>query len=89
MLMQHAILVEFVASVVTPRFPGGFSVWEARGEWRSAGGSIAREKSFVLNVVHPPGHGADESLASIVAAYKERFAQEAVLRVRSPACSSS
>ena len=34
---------QFVDSEVTPRFPDGFTVLTTLGQWRGAGGMIARE----------------------------------------------
>jgi hypothetical protein len=78
----------FLDEVVTPRFPQGLSVWQASGQWKSAAGPIVREPSYVLNIVHESTAVADASVIAIMTAYKERFRQEAVLRVRSPACAS-
>jgi hypothetical protein len=78
----------FVDEVVTPKFPQGLSAWQASGQWRSAAGPIVREPSYVLNVVHEDGDASDAAIIGIMKAYKTRFRQEAVLRVRSPACVS-
>ena len=66
---------KFLKDEVTPRFEG-FTVWEARGVWKGES-----EASHVLQVVHGPGKEA--AIAAIIDAYKKRFAQEAVLQVRS------
>ena len=78
----------FLGSTVTPRFPQGLSAWQAAGQWQSADGSLTRENSFVLNLVHPESEAAENAIQAIVAEYKSRFEQEAVLRVRSQACVS-
>jgi hypothetical protein len=78
----------FLSSAVTPRFPQGLSAWQAAGQWQSADGSLTREDSFVLNLVHPEGEPAEKAIQAIVAEYKSRFQQEAVLRVKSHACIS-
>lgn len=78
----------FVDGVVTPRFPDGLSVWPASGQWKSAAGPIVREGSYVLNLVHPDDTKAEAAIADIVRTYKTRFRQEAVMRVRAPACIS-
>ncbi len=76
----------FLAEVVTPRFPSGLTVWSARGQWRDAAGRVEREPSFVLEIVHGSrAPDVEAALAGIVAEYKRRFRQEAVLRVVSPA----
>jgi Protein of unknown function (DUF3574) len=78
----------FIDEVVTPKFPQGLSVWQASGQWRSESGTIVREPSYVLNVVHERGETHDAAIIGIMKAYKVRFRQEAVLRVQSPACVS-
>jgi hypothetical protein len=78
----------FLAEVVTPRFPAGFTTWEASGQWRSADGSLTREPSHVLNLVHDGAPVPEAAVIAIVEAYKARYRQEAVLRVRAPACVS-
>jgi hypothetical protein len=75
----------FLRDVVTPRFPDGLTVWTARGQWRGADGAVAREESRVVQLLHRPSAAADSSIVAIVAEYRSRFAQEAVMRVRSRA----
>jgi hypothetical protein len=76
----------FLDGVVTPRFPLGLSAWQVAGQWKSADGSLMRENSFALNVVHPENEAAERAIQAIVAEYKGRFQQAAVLRVKSYAC---
>jgi hypothetical protein len=78
----------FLGTVVTPRFPSGLTVWSASGQWQSADGSITRESSFVLNLLHPATRDAEADVQTIATEYKTRFKQEAVLRVRAQACIS-
>jgi len=75
----------FLREVVTPRFPDGLTVYQTYGQWREPDGRIAREESFVLEVVHPAGPAADADLRQIAEAYKERFRHMAVMRVTIPA----
>ena len=76
----------FVREVITPRFPVGLTVWPATGQWRDPDGHIHREPSFVLELVLPRRrHDNDAAITAIVAEYKRRFRQEAVLRVVMPA----
>jgi hypothetical protein len=79
---------EFLREVVTPRFPEGLTVWPASGQWRSADGAITHEASHVLNLVHPETAAAESAVRAIVTEYKNRFRQEAVLRVKGDACVS-
>lgn len=78
----------FLADSVTARFPQGLSVWSASGQWRSADGSLTREASFVLNLLHGDDATSEGAVQAIVAEYKTRFRQEAVMRVKFNACVS-
>ena len=79
---------DFLRTEVTPRFPQGLTVQEASGQWRGAGGAIVREATHVLQLVHPGDASSDKRVAEIIASYKAKFQQEAVLRVRAGACVS-
>ena len=74
----------FVQEVVTPRFPDGFTVWSADGQWRGASGVVERERVMVLEVYHDSPDAA-RRIGEIAAEYRRRFRQEAVLRVTAPA----
>ena len=78
----------FLGEVVTPRFPEGLTTWRAAGQWRANDGSLTREDSHVLNLIHANDRASDASIRAIVAEYKTRFKQEAVLRVQAPVCVS-
>jgi hypothetical protein len=78
----------FLDETISPRFPEGFSVWLASGQWKSADGRIIREGSYVVNIIHPDTLAASVALDEIVSTYKSKFQQEAVLRVKNPVCVS-
>jgi hypothetical protein len=78
----------FLREVVTPRFPDGLTTWRASGQWRSADGSLTREDSHVLNLVHDGSQKTEGKIRALIDDYKTRYRQEAVLRVRSGACVS-
>lgn len=79
---------QFLSETVTPRFPEGLTAWQASGQWRSSTGGVVHEPSYVLSLVHPPDAAAEKAVQELVASYKARYQQEAVLRVRSPVCMS-
>jgi hypothetical protein len=87
-VVSRADWAAFLSGVVTPRFPAGLTAWPAAGQWQSADGTITHENSFVLTLVHPADDGSERAVAAIVAEYKSRFQQEAVLRVKVHACTS-
>ena len=79
----------FLAEVVTPRFPDGLTVFDARGQWLDTeAGRLYREGTRVLNVLVPAGDTADAmvSLSEIADLYVERFDQQVVFRTSSEAC---
>lgn len=74
---------DFLAEVVTPRFPEGLTVWGADGQWQDgARRVIVREPTFVLELVHTSNGNRDADLKAVIAAYKQRFSQHSVLWVR-------
>lgn len=74
---------QFLADEITSRFPSGLTTWEASGQWKDAHGTIEHERTHIVQLIHPTNADDEGRIAAIIAAYKTRFAQEAVLRVRS------
>src|SRR6185295_1361436 len=59
--VSEANWARFLAAEVTPRFPDGFTVFDARGQWRAPGSDrISRERSKVLTIALPPDADNDE-----------------------------
>ena len=87
--VSEASFARFLAAEVTPRFPDGFTVIDARGQWRNPDSrKISRERSTVLMIAMPPAAGNDERLQKIIEAYKTRFRQQSVGLIVRPACVS-
>jgi hypothetical protein len=74
---------------VTKRFPEGFTVWEAEGQWRTPAGSIDHERSKVLLLVHPDTTQARQSVKEVIASYRRMFEQESVLWESARVCGAS
>lgn len=72
----------FVTDVVAPRLRDGFTVIDARGQWRTAEGRVIAERSRVLEVVAADDRAQREALIEVVARYKVAFRQQAVLVTR-------
>jgi Protein of unknown function (DUF3574) len=84
-----AAWARFLAREITPRFPDGLTVLDAAGQWRDpADGRVVREPSKLVIIVTADGPPADDRIAAIVAAYKQRFRQKSVGVVTSPACAA-
>ena len=73
----------FLTEEVTPKFPDGLTIIEARGQYRTSAGMIIRERSRVLILLYPKKQRreADKKIDDICDAYKRMFQQESVLRV--------
>ena len=78
----------FLADTVTPRFPEGLTVLDARGQWRDSEGRILKERSKVLVILAPPGEDQRVLIDEVSDEYKSRFSQESVLEVESDTCAS-
>jgi hypothetical protein len=76
----------FLAEEVTPRYPDGFTVIEAAGQWRDPMGTIISEQSRDLVVVVRDPLSELPKISAIRDAYKTRFRQDAVLLVQSQIC---
>ncbi|MFD2184808.1 DUF3574 domain-containing protein [Rhodoplanes azumiensis] len=95
-VVTEARWADFLAREVTPRFPDGLTVYDARGQWRDATGRITREATKVLMIlalaVETPagtasnGQSRADKIAAIVDAYKRRFHQKSVLVLTRAAC---
>ncbi len=81
----------FLADTVTPHFPDGLTVLDARGQWfDTAEGRLYRESTKVLNVL-VPADGVGDSVAAvrnISDIYKAQFDQQAVFYTSLPACAA-
>jgi len=73
----------FLAREVTPRFPDGLTVTDARGQWR---GRIAREPAKRVEIVLPGNADDTARLEAVVAAYKRQFHQDSVALIVRSAC---
>jgi hypothetical protein len=76
----------FLNEIITPRFPDGLTVVKATGQWRNASGQIEREASEVVTMLHSGDLIAQGKISEIIAEYRQRFDQEAVLRERATTC---
>jgi hypothetical protein len=77
----------FVARVVTPNLPAGFTVLDGEGQWQDpATGKTIRDPTKILIVAAPPSAQTAAAIDTIKAAYKRQFKQRAVGMVSHAAC---
>ena len=81
----------FLADTVTPHFPDGLTVLDARGQWfDTTEGRLYRESTKLLNVLVPADVVEDSVAAvrNISDIYKAQFDQQAVFYTSLPACAA-
>src|SRR4051794_17190203 len=78
----------FVRDEVTRRFPKGFTIWHADGQWLGANGRVSRERAKVLLLVHPDTVEVRSSLNSLIETYKRKFQQQSVLWETANVCAA-
>lgn len=77
---------DFVRREIVPRFAEGFTVVDAQGVYRDESRRTISERTKLVLRLHPKGAAENRAIAEIVATYKQRFAQESVLRVDRAVC---
>ena len=78
----------FLEDTVTPRFPDGLTVLDARGQWRGSEGLVQKERSKILVILASPNDDSVRLIDEISDEYKRRFSQESVLQAVTDACVS-
>jgi len=87
--VSDAAFADFAAREITPRFPDGLTVLDAKGQWRDAErGALVREPSKLVLISFDDGADKRAALAAIADAYKARFRQQSVLTAVRSACVS-
>jgi hypothetical protein len=76
----------FLNDEVTPRYPDGFTVLDAAGQWRDPMGNVIQEASRNLVVIVRNPAAELPKITAIRDTYKTRFRQDAVLFVQSQIC---
>jgi hypothetical protein len=80
---------DFVTQEITPRFPAGLSVMDARGQWRDPQtGDIVAEPAKILLIAVEKTPDALAKFDEISRSYRSRFAQKSVGLTLQEACGS-
>jgi Protein of unknown function (DUF3574) len=82
--VSDADFQRFIADVVTPKFPSGFTILPGEGQWRSKGGEMHREATRVLEIAHDHNPYTRARVHDLANDYKRRFAQQSVLVTQVP-----
>jgi hypothetical protein len=75
----------FVLEHVTPRFPDGFTVVDAVGQYRTRAGDLQTEPTKILQVLHAPEARPRAAIQELRDLYRRLFQQESVLLIEGPA----
>jgi Protein of unknown function (DUF3574) len=77
------------AIIVTPRFPDGFTIYDADGQWlnpQHPSRSIAREKTKVIEIATEDTPEHRDRIYEIRKLFRDRFNQLSVGLVTNPGC---
>lgn len=77
---------QFIDQDVTPRFQEGLSVFDAKGQWLGNDGVLVRENSKALLLIHVADAASQQKIDTLRNIYKQRFAQDSVMRVDTTVC---
>lgn len=79
----------FVSREITPRFPDGLTIVDARGQYRDTDrGRLIREPSKVVLITFRDNPQKRAALSAIAEAYKATFKQQSVLTTTRETCAS-
>jgi hypothetical protein len=89
-VVSDAEWADFLASVVTPNFPDGLTVFDGYGQWRNPGTGVIGRSPSVKIVLIAVKRGPDLAgrLQAVIDAYKARFKQQSVGIVTRDSCAN-
>jgi hypothetical protein len=76
-----AIWKRFVSEMITPRFPSGFTVVPAYGQWSGACGKIECQNCRILIIVAPGSASTEQALEELAQIWRRQTGESSVLRV--------
>ena len=77
--VREAEFAQFAAREITPRFPDGLTIIDARGQYRDDRGRLIHEPSKVVLITFRDDAKKRADLVAIADAYKAKFSQQSVL----------
>ena len=87
--VQPRAWTRFLLATVTPRFPDGFTVYDAYGQWMGPKMSKpGHERSKVVEIAAPDSPAARTAITDIARRYREIFHQQSVGIVTSTSCAA-
>jgi hypothetical protein len=87
-IQPHA-WTRFLSAAVTPRFPDGFTVYDAHGQWMDAKmPKPSQERTRVVEIAASDSLAARTAITDIARRYRETFHQQSVGIVTSTSCAA-
>ena len=87
--VQPRAWARFLSVAVTPRFPDGFTVYDAHGQWMDAKmPKPSHERTKVVEIAAPDSLAARTAITDIARRYREIFHQQSVGIVTSTSCAA-
>lgn len=87
--VQPRAWARFLSVAVTPRFPDGFTVYDAYGQWMDAKKpKPSHERSKVVEIAAPDSLAVRTAITDIARRYRETFHQQSVGIVTSSSCAA-
>lgn len=69
----------FMDTVVTKNFPKGFTLYETYGQMQEPNGSITRQETWVLAIVHEKTEENAKAVKAVINEYRKQFLNAEVL----------
>ena len=87
--VQPRAWTRFLSANVTPRFPDGFTVYDAYGQWMDPKMSKpSQERSKVVEIAVPDSLATRTAITDIARNYRQTFQQQSVGIVTSNSCAA-
>jgi hypothetical protein len=75
---------DFLDSVVTRLFPKGLTAFEAYGQMQHEDGTIERQSTQVVALVHPRDAASEAAVREVITIFREKFKGAQVMYLSSP-----
>ena len=87
--VQPRAWMRFLSAAITPRFPDGFTVYDANGQWMDAKMSKpSQERTKVVEIAASDSLAVRTAITDIARRYRETFHQQSVGIVTSTSCAA-
>jgi len=82
--VSESEFADFLDEVVTAEFPLGLTVFDAYGQMEDSSGSIVKQQTKVILLVHEDNEANATKIQTVIDAYRSRFGNPQVMKISSP-----